>query len=229
MEEGFATGDGVSIYWLPDPEVSCGYTVRWCHPPESEPCVVDWETFPSNVTHAEVRSGKKIRVFYSRNAFFFVLFSWAFPHDSANGGRSHSSVVEHVCGMCPNSQSHVAEPPKVAAWDLGKLLDLRGLSEMMGKHSAYKVLCISEMIPPPPLLEPNWEFLQDSSKISVCVSLRSASSCLLNWSQVARAACPSICVLLCLGNRTSVGNILFLMGLLGLNGQWPQSFPYWTG
>nr|XP_056705039.1 leukemia inhibitory factor receptor [Euleptes europaea] len=54
-EEGFATGDGVSIAWHNDSEVTCGYTVRWCAPGPG-PCVVDWETFPSNVTHAVIKS-----------------------------------------------------------------------------------------------------------------------------------------------------------------------------
>ncbi|KAL8203967.1 UNVERIFIED_CONTAM: hypothetical protein K2H54_065729 [Gekko kuhli] len=55
-EEGFATGDGVSIDWRPDPEVICGYTVRWCYPTRPEHCAVDWETFPSNVTLAVIKS-----------------------------------------------------------------------------------------------------------------------------------------------------------------------------
>ncbi|XP_077203129.1 leukemia inhibitory factor receptor-like isoform X2 [Paroedura picta] len=55
-EEGFATGDGVSIKWDSDSEVTCGYKVRWCQLPGSKPCVVDWETFPSNVTHAVIKS-----------------------------------------------------------------------------------------------------------------------------------------------------------------------------
>ncbi|XP_054842132.1 leukemia inhibitory factor receptor-like [Eublepharis macularius] len=55
-EDGFAVGDGVSIAWPPDSEVTCGYTVRWCHAPGPEPCVVDWETFPSNVTQAVIKS-----------------------------------------------------------------------------------------------------------------------------------------------------------------------------
>uniref|UniRef100_A0ACB8EPN1 Uncharacterized protein n=1 Tax=Sphaerodactylus townsendi TaxID=933632 RepID=A0ACB8EPN1_9SAUR len=55
-EEGFATGDGISIAWHPDSEVTCGYTVRWCIAPGPGPCVVDWETFPSNVTQAVIKS-----------------------------------------------------------------------------------------------------------------------------------------------------------------------------
>ncbi|XP_060092576.1 leukemia inhibitory factor receptor [Heteronotia binoei] len=55
-EEGFATGDGVSFDWGPDSEVTCGYTVRWCYPSGPEPCVVDWEMFSSDVTHAVIKS-----------------------------------------------------------------------------------------------------------------------------------------------------------------------------
>lgn len=92
--EGFATGDGVSIDWPPDSEVTCGYTVRWCLPPGSESCVIDWETFPSNVTHAVIKSGKKIKVISLYRCKCSILFPWktAFANESANGGRGHSSV-----------------------------------------------------------------------------------------------------------------------------------------
>ncbi|XP_044287032.1 leukemia inhibitory factor receptor [Varanus komodoensis] len=55
VENGVATGDGISVAWRSDPSVTCGYTVRWCPGPKL--CTaVDWETFPSNVTNAVIKS-----------------------------------------------------------------------------------------------------------------------------------------------------------------------------
>ncbi|XP_061472685.1 leukemia inhibitory factor receptor [Rhineura floridana] len=54
-ENAVSTGDGIYITWHPDFNVTCGYTVRWCHGPE--PCAaVNWETFPKNVTNAVIKS-----------------------------------------------------------------------------------------------------------------------------------------------------------------------------
>ncbi|XP_066470563.1 leukemia inhibitory factor receptor-like [Tiliqua scincoides] len=55
-ENGIATGDGIYIAWPPDSNVICGFIVRWCQPSESEPCVVNWEAFPSNATNAVIKS-----------------------------------------------------------------------------------------------------------------------------------------------------------------------------
>ncbi|XP_074851735.1 leukemia inhibitory factor receptor isoform X2 [Carettochelys insculpta] len=54
-ELAIATGDGIYISWHSDPSVTCGYTVKWCSS-GSEPCSVDWETFPSNATDAVLKS-----------------------------------------------------------------------------------------------------------------------------------------------------------------------------
>ncbi|XP_053152319.1 leukemia inhibitory factor receptor-like [Hemicordylus capensis] len=55
-ENGIATGNGIYLTWNPDSNVTCGYTVRWCHSFGSEPCAVNWENFPSNVTSAVIKS-----------------------------------------------------------------------------------------------------------------------------------------------------------------------------
>ncbi|KAM6474184.1 leukemia inhibitory factor receptor isoform 1-T2 [Liasis olivaceus] len=54
-EEGVGKGDGISLAWHPDSNVTCGYIVRWCYGPE--PCTaVHWEKFSSNVTNAVAKS-----------------------------------------------------------------------------------------------------------------------------------------------------------------------------
>ncbi|XP_067401653.1 leukemia inhibitory factor receptor isoform X2 [Emydura macquarii macquarii] len=55
-EQAIATGNGIYLSWYSDPNVTCGYTVKWCYSSGSEPCNVDWETFPSNTTDALIKS-----------------------------------------------------------------------------------------------------------------------------------------------------------------------------
>ncbi|KAM7166977.1 leukemia inhibitory factor receptor isoform 2-T4 [Macrochelys suwanniensis] len=55
-ELAIATGNGIYISWHSDPNVTCGYTLKWCISSGSEPCSVDWEMFPSNATDAVIKS-----------------------------------------------------------------------------------------------------------------------------------------------------------------------------
>uniref|UniRef100_A0A8C8STP6 LIF receptor subunit alpha n=1 Tax=Pelusios castaneus TaxID=367368 RepID=A0A8C8STP6_9SAUR len=57
-EQAIPTGNGIYLSWHSDPNVTCGYTVKWCCSTGSEPCNVDWETFPSNTTNVLIKSGK---------------------------------------------------------------------------------------------------------------------------------------------------------------------------
>ncbi|XP_053265053.1 leukemia inhibitory factor receptor [Podarcis raffonei] len=54
-EIGVAKGDGVYVAWELDPNVTCGYTVRWRQGPEPS-AAVNWETFPSGVSDAVIKS-----------------------------------------------------------------------------------------------------------------------------------------------------------------------------
>ncbi|XP_075788631.1 leukemia inhibitory factor receptor [Pelodiscus sinensis] len=55
-EQAIATGNGIYISWHSDPNVTCGYTVKWCCSSGPEPCTVDWKTFPSDATDAVIKS-----------------------------------------------------------------------------------------------------------------------------------------------------------------------------
>uniref|UniRef100_A0A8C0GHP6 Leukemia inhibitory factor receptor n=1 Tax=Chelonoidis abingdonii TaxID=106734 RepID=A0A8C0GHP6_CHEAB len=55
-ELAIATGNGIYISWHSDPNVTCGYTLKWCISSGSEPCNVDWEMFPSNAIDAVIKS-----------------------------------------------------------------------------------------------------------------------------------------------------------------------------
>ncbi|NXD09085.1 LIFR factor, partial [Nothocercus nigrocapillus] len=55
-ERAVALGNGIYISWNSYPNVTCGYTVKWCHSSGAEPCSVDWQKFPSNTTDAVIKS-----------------------------------------------------------------------------------------------------------------------------------------------------------------------------
>ncbi|EMP30274.1 Leukemia inhibitory factor receptor [Chelonia mydas] len=59
-ELAIAMGNGIYISWHSDPNVTCGYTLKWCISSGSEPCSVDWEMFPSNATDAVIKSAPKV-------------------------------------------------------------------------------------------------------------------------------------------------------------------------
>ncbi|NXD55510.1 LIFR factor, partial [Corvus moneduloides] len=55
-DQAVAMGNGINISWDSYPDMTCGYTVKWCRSSGSEPCIVDWQKFPSNTTNAVIKS-----------------------------------------------------------------------------------------------------------------------------------------------------------------------------
>ncbi|NXU59527.1 LIFR factor, partial [Turnix velox] len=55
-ERAVAVGNGIYISWNSHPNMTCGYVVKWCHSSGSEPCSMDWQKFPSNMTDAVIKS-----------------------------------------------------------------------------------------------------------------------------------------------------------------------------
>lgn len=50
-------GNGILLTWNYDPNMTCGYVIKWCNASQPQPCLMDWRKVPADSTEAVIESG----------------------------------------------------------------------------------------------------------------------------------------------------------------------------